>query len=508
MLTPPAVIAAEAIPIEKVVERSPPGTEVVQLSPAPGTTLRGLFVPAQPGAPVVLHLLESSATVGMARPWHQDLFRHLVDLGLASLMVDYAGVGLSSGERSPDHLLRDARAMWEEALRRAGGDPARVIVRGASLGTISTSLLLRDGVRPGLVVLILPVRAETVVTRFARSFYGLLPGLAASWLYAPVTDVDVVREIAGFEGPLLVIGTTGEILLSDEEQADLEAAVARAGGRWRTRPGGHLSVAAEARAGLPEELVHYASLFPPPRATPEEVARLVERLPADDAERLAPGSAERGRAAECLSYGRTADPRWLVATALSAVDPVDATRLRWALEDAAPREAPLEERLALADLSDPDGPLPIAALEACRSPFQSARRAAGMVWGPSTADILIGARRHGEGLRISARITYPGGIEAEIGSDFPAVWRALATSGLPEEDLQRRFARVLLKACGHADRLVVDGEGHRLRLQVCQGGAWRDARLEDEKAFALENFTIKSGGAEATGCPGGTPPGQ
>src|SRR5262249_4252306 len=58
--TPPALLEAPTIDVSKArAELSPPG-EDVDLALEDGAHLRGFFVEADPGAPVVLHLLESS----------------------------------------------------------------------------------------------------------------------------------------------------------------------------------------------------------------------------------------------------------------------------------------------------------------------------------------------------------------------------------------------------------------------------------------------------------------
>ena len=56
-MTPPAVREAgnDSIPLEAF----PAGTELITLDAGNGQRLRGVFVPAETGAPVVLHFLES-----------------------------------------------------------------------------------------------------------------------------------------------------------------------------------------------------------------------------------------------------------------------------------------------------------------------------------------------------------------------------------------------------------------------------------------------------------------
>lgn len=168
--TPPAVAPA-GFP-ELRLSDYPPGAELVELPVAGGAVLRGVYLPAGDDAPLVVHfpaMLESvsggthgdvfmvaedgwlvgrhdlgavqfsakimplastdEAAPFTPAPLHHGLFTALRRAGLSLLFVDYEGVGASTGSRSPKHLARDARAVWEEALRRVDGDPQRVVLR-------------------------------------------------------------------------------------------------------------------------------------------------------------------------------------------------------------------------------------------------------------------------------------------------------------------------------------------------------------------------------------------
>ena len=70
-------------------------------------TLRGLYVPADEGAPLVVHFAESGGSIPQSLHTRGQ-YRQLAELGFASLAVDYRGVGLSDGERSPTCLDQDA----------------------------------------------------------------------------------------------------------------------------------------------------------------------------------------------------------------------------------------------------------------------------------------------------------------------------------------------------------------------------------------------------------------
>jgi hypothetical protein len=136
-LTPPALLEVDFVDAEAALSAYPPEARHIEVARSDGTALRGVFAPAHDGAPVVLVLQEASASAGATRLGWGKLAWQLRDLGFATLVVDYAGVGLSAGERDVRNLLEDARTMWAEALARAGGDPQRVVLRASSLGTIA-----------------------------------------------------------------------------------------------------------------------------------------------------------------------------------------------------------------------------------------------------------------------------------------------------------------------------------------------------------------------------------
>ncbi len=211
-VVPPAVLEG-GLP-ELDLEDFPPGTERVRLPAGGDAVLEGVFVPADPGAPVVLHLLASEASIthGTRGLAGFPILWQLRDRGLASLVVDWQGVGASSGSRTPRHLPGDARVVWEEALRRAGGDPGRVVLRGMSLGTLGVACLLEAGVAPAGIVLVAPVRAETVVRNWARHYYPPYWSRLARFV-RPAVPVDLVAVLGAVRRPLLVYAPRDDYLL-------------------------------------------------------------------------------------------------------------------------------------------------------------------------------------------------------------------------------------------------------------------------------------------------------
>ncbi|HVS11732.1 MAG TPA: alpha/beta hydrolase, partial [Planctomycetota bacterium] len=197
-----------------------------EIEAAPGVPLRGILFPSDPGAPLVLHLLDAGASVDARQANYGIAFEQLADLGIASLAFDYSGVGRSGGERSPANLARDVGAMWLHAVELAGGDPGRVAVRGVSLGTLAIAELVRAGARPAAVVLVAPVHPRTVAPRFARWMYGDLAGALASWVFCPATAVSIEDLPRDAGGELLVIAAEGDELVGEAEQAAMRRAVA------------------------------------------------------------------------------------------------------------------------------------------------------------------------------------------------------------------------------------------------------------------------------------------
>lgn len=240
-LTPPVMLSAVAPDLARALPEYPPGTERVELTTPDGATLRGVFTPAGEGAPVVLHLLGAAQSpASLAQPLDGAAWA-FADIGYASLLCDYRGIGASPGEDDVDRLGDDALCMWNEAVRRAGGDPSRVVVRATSLGTISTALILRAGARPAAVLLLAPVFPDTVVERFASDNYGRLAGWLASALFRPVARVDVFEQLERLRAPLCVSLFEDDHWSTKRDLARLFAAVRKAPSHsWRLFGGDHV----------------------------------------------------------------------------------------------------------------------------------------------------------------------------------------------------------------------------------------------------------------------------
>lgn len=349
---------------------APARAELVETAAADGSRLRGVWVPGEPGAPVVLQLMEATVGATEARYTH-GLFWDLPGAGYATLAFDYRGVASSGGARSTDHMRADARAMWRAAVERAAGDPARVILRGGSLGALAIATLLQDGARPGAVVLYGPVRSESVVRHFIVTGWAGTPQISESlapWvalLFRRPLAVDLEREIRRCPAPILVICGARDELLPPEEAERLRAAAAAAGGRFMLEDLGHVELCTRHHRLHQEERAFLGATLP-------VALDLARRVTAVEQAARAAGEAPLDPAARewiaGLLGGRVDDPPLAVAGLCSAGFSVeraarwlDANRLarnRWL----SGRSAPAVRKLALA--SEPeDDPIVFALAE-------------------------------------------------------------------------------------------------------------------------------------------------
>lgn len=457
-IAPPALLEAETRPFADARNEMLPGTELVELRVDDETVLRGVFVPADAdrSAPVVLHLLESSGSVAERYASVDALTRELADLGFASLVLDYAGVGVSSGERSCTNLERDARAMWDEAVRRAGGDPRRVVVRATSIGTLATGTLLAHGVRPGAVVLLLPVLADTVVERFAREFHGLLGLWTAKALFRDVVDVDLVDVLRRADVPIFALSSPDETFVDADERARLRAAVESNGGTWRELPGGHLLLTCASKELFVDEARFLAGRAAP-RAE-ERANELLGALPPDVASRFEPGTDARARLVRVMSCVHPARGATAAALALAETEPFDAWRLARHFPRPAPRRPTFDELTALCDLRDPDGDLPIDLVDELCLQLNALDRSGVLVWEWNADQIVTASNTDGGRSETTYRMPIAAGVTVSTTLSGRDVWRRMPRSERLE-DTRRRFVRVLMRVMGLAERVRRDAEG-------------------------------------------------
>ncbi len=475
---PPALLPAFDVDIERALQGYPPGTERVELELDSGKRLRGLYVPSDSGAPVVLHLLEATGSVASCKFEYGELCAELSDLGFASLLVDYRGIGISDGHPSVDHLKVDSLAMWQEAVRRAGGDPGRVVVRGVSMGTIATALLLEEGVRPRAIVLISPVLARTVVERFTGVFTGEFLALFTRLLFREVADVDSVEEIREAGTPAFLVIGDEDPLLDEDDRAALSAAVWPAGGGSFRRPGDHLLVSIEAHTLLREERPLYSRFFPDRSPEASRVAQILEALPPEIGEQFAPGSEPHSRLTDLARHCRVGDPILLAAAAIGNANGESAARMVWLHRPDYRPELPFEDLACQLSLEDPAGDLAIDLVEDYSRPIELPRRHGGMYAILDAKAVVRAMHSNGMGLAGGSwsSSVIAAGQRVEVRSDSELLMVSLRARGLAEDDARRQFVRILMKAQRIPDRLTRTGDG-ALVLEARENGEWRTLDL-------------------------------
>lgn len=472
--TPPALLEAEVLELADARKRFRPPPSDVELPLDDATTLRGFFVEAEPDAPIVLHLLESSASVAGANQPVTAVAAQLADLGYSSLMLDYAGVGLSSGDRSCANLERDARAMWDEALARAGGDASKVHVRATSIGTLALATLLAHGVRPASVTLLLPVMPDTVVRRFARTFHGIPGQWLAQLLYDDVVELDLPRVLADAHVPMFALSSPDETFIDADERARLRAAVERAGGTWCELPGGHLRLSVMAHDVFDDEARRLAERWSPD--VERRVARLLGELPAEVAARFdAPES--RARLQRVLSRVHPSRGLTAAALALTVDDPLRAFRLARHVPRKLTKDADLEALVALCDLDDPTGALPLETLDALCLQIAAMRRQSIIVFTQDGPSLARSASERGGNKQYSVTLTLGPGVEVASSFSNRDVWQRLGCDEMPFDAARRRFVRVLMKLYGIPERVRREADG-RIVLEERVDGAWRALDLD------------------------------
>lgn len=461
--------------VAHALERFPPGTEPVELSVVEGCKLRGFFVPAGEGAPVVLHLLGATQSPMSQISGLDTCAWSFADAGLASLVVDYSGVGSSDGERSPRNLERDALAMWHEAVRRAGGDGRRVVIRATSIGTLACAFALRHGARPASLHLIAPVFADTVVAECARDEYGWVAGWLAGALFAPVADIDLAAELERTACPLRVSTPSRGDWMADRQKATLYRITAsRSQHSWMSLAQDHMSCVVV--DGDPEkfDLRDARSATRVEKLDPSVIAAAWSSL--SDAARTRLGELEGGadRFASALCMTRTIPTEHVAAAVVANGGHVGATCELLRTLRAVPKEGlAFDELAALYSVSDPSGELSPHALKAFAGIARLERR--GLARCERPWDTLERIRDHSQACSLADRSLI---LKARAMSDGSPVnlevepgWGVDSDSAL-DSDVRRHAARLALKAIGIPDRVRAWDDG-RVELECFVDGAWQ-----------------------------------
>ena len=472
------------------ISRDPEHTDGERSEPA----LRGYFFPSDEGAPVVVHFAESGGSLASSLHFRGQ-YHALAEMGFASLVVDYRGVGLSDGEPSPLRLKEDALDIWSTALWLVDGDPGRLIVRGASLGTVAISSLLREGLQPAACIGFAPVRPKTVARLYGYAVYWD----PLVWLVAPFTrtfsPADPLEWFSKPGVPRLVVASPDDELLGERDFERLRRGVEASGGTvevpeklWTMIVNDdpvmkalakHIALVHRSFSVKEAEADFLAEFFP---SVPDMAARMdrIERLGSKEGVALvAADGASRERAKAPLRWHRLLPPDLVLAAASSLEDGEMEAFDGWFLKPSglnsdvheAFAERSFEELLPMLDLEDPGGRLPVELIVEARSVLSNDLNAAGE---PRWNHARIAALRSAIlGLEVPGQVFATGGSKLGEGE----AWRfGLADEHyVPYAELRqsgRLYLRGLPKAfAADAEGRSAEEAGRRLErcLQVAAG---------------------------------------
>jgi len=154
------------------IARRYPAVEEVKLAAADGTRLHGWLVKPQAAspAPLVIYFGGNAEEVSWMIDAVGDPVRGETP-GVAWLLVNYRGYGLSEGSPSEAALVADALVLYDFAAAHPVVDPQRIVAFGRSLGSgVAVPLAAQRAVRA--VVLVAPFDSVVAV---AKRYYPYLP---------------------------------------------------------------------------------------------------------------------------------------------------------------------------------------------------------------------------------------------------------------------------------------------------------------------------------------------
>jgi fermentation-respiration switch protein FrsA (DUF1100 family) len=173
----------------------------LKLGTTDGETLDGWFVPAQDETRGLVIFFHGNAGNIAHR---LDYLRMFHELGLATLIVDYRGYGLSSGSPTEQGTYRDAEAIWRHARDVLRFPADRIVLFGESLGG-GVAAQLAANHRPAALVL---ASTFTSVPDLGADLYPLLPiRLLAHIRY------ETLKKLALISCPVMVIHSRNDEII-------------------------------------------------------------------------------------------------------------------------------------------------------------------------------------------------------------------------------------------------------------------------------------------------------
>lgn len=481
-MRPPILLDPYAFQEHNTHINYPPG-HVIETIEVPGpdgnpVALRGVYIPGDPGAGIVVQFQETSISAASDHLGYETYAESMHDLGLHFLVIDYRGVGLSEGGRNGDLLSADGHRIVRHALSKVGGDKRKLVLRGTSLGTIVIAQLIDEGIRPAGAVMLLPVRSASAARRYAQEFYTPVEVLAADLLMRPISESDPLDLMSRAPLPLLVFSPAGDPLIHLEDRRQLldyqsrgSIAVFEPNGQnpwielWLGEQGMTAHETGCMQAHGPIDLAELDWLEKLNMLHPARERRLEEwrsQWPREVRAALDQDPAAQAGLAELAGFIVRVPPEWAAAAAIQGWEPRLAAQLFRHARDIGGhwRGAPWSELLASFDLSDPQGDLPLRLVE--RNLFTvpcPPEDPARLVRLQACVDAVFGTHKPDREERI---------LRAHAAEDLQWVH----SLGVDEGSARRLYTRILLKAARMLpDRVVPCGE-RGYRLEVLLEGQW------------------------------------
>jgi len=184
----------------------------IRLTTDDGTALHGWLMPYPEARFTLLHFHGNAGNIShrlhLYEQWHR--------MGLSVLAIDYRGYGKSEGTPSEAGFYSDARAAWNELIKRQKIPASQIIIAGRSLGSAMAAKLATE-TKPAALVL------ETPFTN--------IPDMAAThypWIipirFLTQTQFDTLDLISQVDAPTMVISAANDEIVPEAMSEKIYAA--------------------------------------------------------------------------------------------------------------------------------------------------------------------------------------------------------------------------------------------------------------------------------------------